>query len=209
MNRGDDPNRPESVLAAHIPFLAHAYRVFEESVSEATFDEFTSKEEEIEPFHHASSVRIRAKRRLLKNKPRGLEYEMRPLLNNGLEAVHSGRSIKFYKGVNGHAPACGTSHAKRAFYQQPLFGFELPSRLVVIYNVTKDGLLLGLDLINPKGVVEDFAAPEVYWSIPIPHPATLQQSRDEYESKPGDLDEIKRDDDEGDLDISLDGTSDE
>lgn len=211
MSRGNDPNAPEAVLAAHLDFLAHAYRIYEEAVSEATYQEFTSKDEEIEPFHHASSVRFRTKCRLSKNKPVGLEYEMRALLNNGVETFHNGRSIKFYKGVDGRAPACGTSHTKKAFYQQPLFGFDLPSKLVVIYNVTKDGLLLGLDLINPKGVVEDFKSPEAHWSIPVPHPATLQSGTAPYSPQPDDLGkDIRRDDrDEDDLDISLDGTSDE
>ena len=209
MSRGNDPNAPEFVLNQHLDFLSHAYRIYEEAVSEATYEEFTSKDEEIEPFHHASCVRFRAKCCLSKNKPRGLEYEMRPLLNNGVEAVHNGRSIKFYKGVDGRAPACGSSQAKKAFYQQPLFGFDIPSKLVVIYNVTRDGLLLGLDLINPKGVVEDFAAPEVHWSIPVPHPATLQSGTAPYAPRPDELDkDIRRsgDEDEGDLDISLDGT---
>lgn len=211
MNRGNDPNAPESILDDHIDFLAHAYKIYEEAVSEATYQEFTSKDEEIEPCHHASCVRFRARCRLNKNKPNGLEYEMRSLLNNGVEAVHKGRSIKFYKGVDGRAPSCGNSETKKAFYQQPLFGFELPRKLVVIYNVTKDGHLLGLDLINPKGVVEDFQAPEVHWSIPVPHPATLQSGITPYAPTPDEMDkDIKRkEDDEDDLDITLVGTDDE
>jgi len=205
MNRGNDPNAPETILNELIDFLSHAYKVYEESVAEATFEEFTSKDEEIEPFHHASCVRFRIRRRLSKNKPPGLEYQMRPLSNNGVYAIYKERSIRFYKGVDGHAPACGTSQAKKDFYQQTLF--DLPTKLVVIYNVTKDGLLLGLDLINPKGVVKDFETPQVHWSISIPHPATMQSGASPYAPQPDDLNkEIRRDDsDEDDLDISLDG----
>lgn len=208
MNRGNDPDAPETMLNELIEFLSHAYKIYDESVAEATFQEFTSKDEEIEPFHHASCVRFRARRRLSKNKPRGLEYDMRPLSNNGVYAIYKGRSIRFYKGVDGRAPACGTSEAKKAFYQQSFF--DLPTKLVVIYNVTKDGSLLGLDLINPKGVVKDFEAPEVHWSIPVPHPATLQSGTTPYAPTPDEMDkDIKRREDEDDLDITLVGTDDE
>jgi hypothetical protein len=211
MPRGNTPNTPEAILSEHLDFLLHAYRIYEEAVSEATFEEFVSKGEEIEPYHHASCVRFRARTRLSKNKPRGLEYEMRPLSNNGIHAVHRERSIKIYKGVDGCAPSCGTSQAKRDFYQQELLPDDLPTKLVLIYNVTKDGTLLGLDLINPKGVVKDFEAPEAYWSIALPHPATMQSGAQPYAPKPDTLDKhIRRDNaDEDDLDITLDGTGNE
>jgi hypothetical protein len=53
MKRGTTSEPPESVLAQLLPFLKVAYKIYEESVSEATFEEFISKEEELEPFHHA------------------------------------------------------------------------------------------------------------------------------------------------------------
>jgi hypothetical protein len=130
---------------------------------------------------------------------------MIPRLNNGIEALFKGRSIKFYKGANGLPPACGTSQAKKSFYQQPLIEDAFAAKLVAIYNITKDGVLLGLELACPKGVVKDFETPEVHWSIPVPHPATTQSTENRYERGPDDLNDIKRkdDEDEGDLDISL------
>lgn len=213
MNQGNIPNTPEAVLAELLPFLLHAHRIYEVAVPEATLDEFTSKgEEEIEGCHHSSAVRIRVKRGF-KNKPPGLEYSMRSLNNNGIEVFHKGHAIKFYKGVNGQPPACGQSEAKRSFYQQSLLGeiYEglLARRLVVIYRVAKDGTLLGLDLACPKGVLSDYEPPELYWSIPVPHPATIQSGTTPYAPSPDDLNIQREDEDEGDLDISLDGTGEE
>jgi len=211
MKRGD---APEATLAELLPFLLHAHKIFEVAIPEATLDEFTSKgEEEIEGCHHASAVRIRACRGF-RNKPPDLEYTMRPLSFNGLEAIYKGRTLKFYKGVNGRPPACGKSDTRKAFYQQSLFGVAdeqfSARKLVVIYNVARDGTLLGLDLACPKGVVTDYEPPELHWSIPVPHPATLQNSDIKYEQKPGDLDDIRRNDEDiDDLDIRRDGTSDE
>ena len=180
---------------------------------EATYDEFTAKGvEQIEGCHHSSAIRIRA-RRGFADKPPDLDYTVQDLTNNGLEVFHKRHTIKFFKGVNGQPPACRKSENRKAFYQQSLFGVLhesfLARNLVVIYNVAKDGTFLGLDLACPKDVVSDYAPPELYWSIPVPHPATMQDSEIKYEQAPDDLD-IKRDDeDEGDLGISLDGTDDE
>ena len=213
MNRGNLPNTPEAVLAHLLPFLLFAHKVFEVAVPEATLDEFVSKGvEEIEGCHHSSAIRIRV-RRGLSDKPPDLEYLMRDLTNNGLEIFYKEHTIKFFKGVNGQPPPCGKSDTRKAFYQQSLFGVLhesfLARNLLVIYNVAKDGTFLGLDLACPKGVVSDYAPPELHWSVPVPHPATIQGSEAEYEQLPDDLD-IKRDDeDEGDLGISLDGTDDE
>ena len=77
--------------------------------------------------------------------------------------------------------------------------------MVVIYKVARDGTFIGLDLACPKGVLSDYEPPELYWSIPVPHPATVQSSEIKYEQQPDDL-EIRREDDVDDLDISLDGT---
>lgn len=213
MKRGNTPDTPEAVLAELLPFLLHAYRIFDEAVPEATLEEFTSKGDEvIEPIHHSSATRIRAKRRFISNKPSEMDYTVGDLLNNGLEFVYNGRVIKFLKGRDGQPPPCGKSRQRRAFYQHTLFGKsyeqEIAKELVVIYNVTRDGVFLGLDLACTKGVISDYEAPELHWSIPVPHPATVQATGNPYESQPDDLDEeIKRDDeDEGDLDISLDGT---
>lgn len=211
MKRGD---APEFTLAELLPFLLHAHKIFEVAIPEATLEEFTSKgEEEIEGCHHASAIRIRA-RRGFRNKPPNLDYTIRPLSFNGLEMLYKGRTIKFYKGVNGRPPACGKSDTRKAFYQQTLFGSVndlFPAhKLVVIYNVARDGTFLGLDLACPKGVVSDYEPPELHWSIPVPHPATVHKSDIKYEQKPDDLDEIRRDDEEiDDLDISRDGTDDE
>jgi hypothetical protein len=212
MNTG---NTPEDILTELLPFLKLAYRVFEEAVPE-TLEEFQAKEEEIEPFHYASSVRFNAKRRLVKNKPSDLDFQLLDLLNNGLEAFYKGYDIKFYKGVNGSPPAAGRSKTRKAFYQQSLFGVgyeheQAKRRVVVIWNcASKDRTFLGLDLTCPKGVIKDYEPPELYWSIPVPHPATVQDASNKYDSKPDELDNIKRnDEDEGDLDISLDGTDDQ
>lgn len=206
------PDTPEDVLNNLLPLLSHLYPIFEAAVAGATFDEFTSKGElVIEGCHHSSAVRIRV-RRALAVIPDGLSYEVEPLNFNGLEVFYEGYDIKFLKGVNGHPPACGASAARKGFYQQPLplfdeveFTFE---RLVVIYRVATDGSFLGMDLAAPKGVVSDNAPPELHWSIPIPHPSTLQHVEQPYEQPPDELDEITSasDDDESDLDISLDGT---
>jgi hypothetical protein len=207
------PDTPEAILAELLPFLSHVYPIFEAAVSEATFDEFTSKGETvIEGCHHSSAIRIRVRRALVE-KPDGLEYEIEPLNFNGLEVYHQGYDVKFYKAVNGHPPACGTSDARRDFYQQPLFGEDddgiLNQRLVVIYRVASDGSFLGMDLACPKDVVSDFAPPELHWSITVPHPGTLLNAAHRYEAPPDELDEITAtDEDETDLDITRDGTDD-
>jgi len=210
MNWEHTPNTPEAVLAQLLPFLLHAHRIYEVVVPEATFDEFTSKgETELEGCHHSSAVRIRVKRGF-KIKPQGLDYFMRPLSNNGIEVFYKRHRIKFYKGANGQPPACGKSEAKKAFYQQSLLGEDyeryLSRRLVVIYKVARDGTFIGLDLACPKGVLSDYEPPELYWSIPVPHPATVQSSEVKYEQKPDDLEIRREDDDVDDLDISLEGT---
>lgn len=203
------PDTPEIVLNNVLPLLSHVYPIFEDAVASATYDEFTSKGEPvIEGCHHSSAVRIRV-RRALAQQPDGLSYEVEPLNFNGLEVFYSGYDIKFLKAVNGHPPACGASGARRAFYQQSLFGDTEADyqRLVVIYRVASDGSFLGMDLAAPKGVVSDNAPPEIHWSIPIPHPSTLQHVEQPYEQPPDELDEITSiDEDEDDLDISLDGT---
>jgi hypothetical protein len=202
------PDTPENVLENLLSLLSHVYPIFEAAVAEATYDEFVSKGvKDIEGCHHSSAVRIRVKRALAV-KPDGLQYEVEPLNFNGLEVFHKGYDIKFLKGVNGHPPACGASVSRKGFYQQPLFGDELSYlRLVVIYRVASEGSFLGMDLAAPKDVVFDNAPPELHWSIPIPHPSTLQQVDQPYEQPPDELDEIvSASDDEDDLDISLDGT---
>jgi hypothetical protein len=200
------PDTPEITLNNLLPLLSHVYPIFEAAVAEATFDEFTSKGETvIEGCHHSSAIRIRVKRALV-IKPESLNYDVEPLNFNGLQVFYEGHDIKFLKGVNGHPPACGGSASRKAFYQQTLFEEEYISRLVVIYRVATDGSFLGMDLAAPKGVVSDNAPPELHWSIPIPHPSTLQQAQQSYEQPPDELDEISASDDEDDLDISLDGT---
>jgi hypothetical protein len=204
-------NTPEEVLSKLLPFLSHVHPIFEASTQEATIDEFTSKgEEEIEGCHHSSAIRIRV-RRQLKNKPPDLQYDIEPLNNNGLEVWHLGHNIKFLKGVNGKPPAPGKSEIRKAFYQQPLpldGDHCTAERLVVIYNVAADGTFLGLDLACPKDVVSDYSIPELHWSIPVPHPATLQKPDDKYAQPADELNEIRRADerDEDDQDMSKDET---
>ena len=206
------PDAPEVVLNQLLPFLSYCYPIFEAAVAEATFDEFTSKGETvIEGCHHSSAIRIRV-RRVWAEPPGDLQFEIEPLNFSGLEAYYNGYDIKFYKSVNGHPPACGDSDARRDFYQQPLFGQDddgiVNQRLVVIYRVTSDGSFVGMDLACPKDVVSDFAPPELHWSITIPHPSTLQNVGQSYELPPDELDEITPlDEDENDLGISLDGTT--
>lgn len=202
-------NAPEEILSKLQPLLSHMYPMFEAAVSEATIEEFTSKGDEgIEGCHHSSAIRIRI-RRALKTKPPHLKYDIEPLCNNGLEVAHLGHIIKFYKGVNGHLPAPGKSENRKAFYQQPLFGDHFRAeRLVVIYNVAGDGAFNGLDLACPKDVASDYAIPELHWSIPVPHPATLREADAQYQQKPDELTEIRRadEDEEDDLNISKDET---
>jgi len=209
------PFKPEDVLAKLLPFLSYAYKIYEAAVHEATFEEFISKgETEIEGCHHSSAVRIRVKR-ALRWRPPDLHFVAIPLAFNGIEVHHQGHQIKFYKGVNGHPPPCGDSDAKRAFYHQPFPEIENDDeiharRLVVICNVSKDGSFLGLELACPKGVVTDFAPPECYWSIPIPHPATDLPAIESYDVPPDDLDIKRPGEEEDDLDIKRrDGTDDE
>ena len=58
-------------------------------------------------------------------------------------------------------------------------------------------------------MISDYAPPELYWSIPVPHPATVQSSELKYNERPDELEDIKHaDEDDEDLDISLDGTED-
>lgn len=213
MTRVNIPNTPEAALAELLPLLKVAHRIYEEVIPQVV-EEFTSKKEAIEPFHFASAVRYKARMLFIKNKTPELDYIVLDLLNNGIEVVYKGRNIKFYKGVNGQVPACGQSGSRKAFYQQSLFASIyqdfLAHNLVVIYNVTRDGTFLGLDLASPKGVSSDYEPPQLDWSIPVPHPATMQGMENKYDKKPDDLNEIKRpDEDEGDLDISLDGTDDQ
>jgi hypothetical protein len=190
--------------------MNHVYPIFEDAVASATYDEFTAKGEDvIEGCHHSSAVRIRVRRALALPAPSGLSYEVEPLNFSGLEVLYEGYDIKFLKSDNGNPPACGASGARRAFYQQSLFGDseEDYKRLVVIYRVASDGSFLGMDLAAPKGVISDNAPPQVHWSIPIPHPSTLQNTEQPYEQPPDELDEITSlGEDEDDLDISLDGT---
>lgn len=202
-------NTPEEILSKLLAFLSHVYPMFEAATAEATVDEFTSKgEEEIEGCHHSSAIRIRV-RRLLKNKPSHLNYDIEPLNNNGLEVWHLEHNIKFFKGVNGKPPAPGKSENRKAFYQQPLFGDHFRAeKLVVIYNVAADGTFLGLDLACPKDITTDYGIPELHWSIPVPHPATLKRADEKYAQPADELNEIRRADerDEDDLDISKDET---
>jgi hypothetical protein len=204
-------SKPEDVLSKLWPLLSYSYRIYEALVAEATFEEFTSKGEiEIEGCHHSSAVRIRV-RRALKQRPSDLTFTTIPLANNGIEIHYLDHRIKFYKGVDGQPPPCGDSEAKRAFYQQSFLDEdELHAQnLVVICNVAKDGSFLGLDLACPKGVVTDSAPPECYWSVPIPHPATDLTVAAPYDVPPDDLDEIKRLNEEDDLDIKRrEGTDD-
>jgi hypothetical protein len=200
-------NTPEEILSKLQPLLSHVYPMFEAATLEATIDEFTSKgDTDIEGCHHSSAIRIRV-RRALKNKPPHLKYDIEPLVNNGLEVSHLGHIIKFYKGVNGSPPAPGKSESRKAFYQQPLFGDHFrAANLVVIYNVASDGTFLGLDLACPKDVVSDYAIPELHWSIPVPHPATLQRVDEKYEQPPDELNEIRRADEKDEDDLGLDET---
>ncbi|HBB95553.1 MAG TPA: hypothetical protein DC054_09190 [Blastocatellia bacterium] len=202
-------NTPEETLSKLQPFLSHIYPMFEAAVSEATVEEFTSKGyEDIDGCHHSSAIRIRV-RRLLDNKPSHLKYDTEPLNNNGLEVWHKGHNIKFFKGVNGRPPAPGKSEKRKAFYQQPLFGDHFRAeKLVGIYNVAGDGTFMGLDLACPKDITSEYGIPELHWSIPVPHPATLQTADAKYQQSPDELTEIRRAEqrDEDDLDISKDGT---
>lgn len=206
------PDTPEIVLNKVLPLLNHVYPIFEDAIASATYDEFTAKGEDvIEGCHHSSAVRIRVRRALALPPPDGLSYEVEPLNFSGLEVLYEGYDIKFLKSDNGNPPACGASGARKAFYQQSLFGDseEDYQKLVAIYRVASDGSFLGMDLAAPKGVVSDNAPPQVHWSIPIPHPSTFQHAEQPYEQPPDELDEITSlGDDADDLDIQLDGTGD-
>lgn len=211
MNQGQPYSK--YILSKLLDLLVFSHKIFDEAVAE-TLEEFAAKKEEIDPSHYSNSVRYNAKRRFAKLKPPDIAYELKSLANNGIEVAYKGHTIKYYKGVDGLPPAAGQSKTRKAFYTKSLFGddheADIARELVVIWNVTqKERYFLGLDLTCPIGVVDEYEPPQLHWSEPVPHPATVQEVSIKYDPKPDELDDIKRNEDEDDLGISKDGTEDE
>lgn len=206
--------KPEDHRDFLLSFLHALYRIIEEAIPE-TQAWFEDRNEPIEPFQFAHTVRYKIKMGIQKLEPSDFKVSMKYLPNNGLEINFERASrkycIKIYKGVHGMLPAPGHSESKKRFWEQgTLFAEENLAiyNVAIIWNVDFYYSLTDLQLVRPALIGSEQRIGQQLWSLPISHPAemmTLPES-DSTSQDETDLDSYDQREDDDDLDISKDDT---
>lgn len=170
---------PDIALKETAPATRFIYKALEAAVVVAK-EYFDNLDKEVDPFLAADLVRYHAVLYMDKKGSEVEGFDRKPLPNNGL-CVHFGNyRIRVRKSDEGDIPDPGPSRTMQAFYQQRLEGWDQIAdddgsalvNVLIIWDATRNYVLLGMKLVCPKDGSESRRSAEKYWEIAIPHPAS-------------------------------------
>jgi hypothetical protein len=173
------------------PLLDVIYEGLEAGTEHAR-EYFEGQSRGIEPTLASALVRYRMKAYLADRAEVVEEYDQEDLANIGL-CIRAGKyCIRIWKSGGDFIPPPGRSRSKHGFLHQQL-EFVFPDQpgiprmtelnLVVLWNVDPSYHLTGMHLACPKAAPTNYSTVEVYWAIPIDHPALSIDAQTEAQSE--------------------------
>lgn len=184
-----DPDATET-LRLQWPLLALVYRAYEQAIEKARAY-FQSEKLTYSPYAFAGLARCHFHDFVSAPRWDRIGFRIIRLPNDGIDLQYRDCRIKVWKGGDeGQLPLIRSDAMGIYCYQPSLFPIGTlgapPRRLAVTWELNGDRGLKALFLICPQfGAKEG----EVYWSIEIPHPATMLSAGPEFGSS-RDLDDF-------------------
>jgi hypothetical protein len=188
----DQDTDPEATqaLARLRPLLSLAYRAYEHSIEKARAY-FQSESLTYSPYAFASIARCHFHEFVSAPQWASIGFKLFRRPNDGIDLLYRHCRIRVWKGGDeGQLPPLRSDGMAEYCYQPSLFPFGAlgapPRKLAVTWELNSDQSLKALFLICPKLGGKDG---EVYWSIEIPHPATMVVPEHDFGTT-GDLDDF-------------------
>lgn len=176
---------PETALAEMAELRPLLYEAFEVGTQVAR-EHFATTEASFDPWMFAHLTRFHAKQHLIRLgypvSDTGDGHSLEEIPYSGLWLRFQARErlyqIRIFKSHYGDTPSPGNSAIKQRYYQQLPVGVELTEEqqkavvnLLVLWDVNGLHTLTGLSLVCPRNGNAAQSSVELFWSVPIPHPA--------------------------------------
>jgi hypothetical protein len=169
-----NPPDPSRVLADLEPIASALYEAVEVGAGEARAF-FARRNEPVEPFHFASTVRYVAKG-ILTEAGVTSEIALDDLANNGLSFRYGGYNVRVRKADDGRVPVPGGSRTLQLFYQQNFGLLDSTgdtTNLIVLWDVVRPQFVPVEHLVvacpRSGGRLQDSVS--VHWQVALPNPA--------------------------------------
>lgn len=179
MNTPIIPAAPETLESLN-PLLTVVFEALESGTLHAREYFEQQGDQPVEPYLYAHLVRYRAKQHL-ETHGHAVQFTTDDIAYSGLQVCFDRYRVRILKADQGDVPAPGISNRRQQFWAQlhlnidqlSMFedGTPPPVNLLVIWDVDGRHNLAPLTLACPKGGGTHRRSVEVYWHIPIPHPA--------------------------------------